>query len=86
VRYSFSGEIRGPREVLDGGYLSWFDQQTRHLFQLQVDGTKAVIVDKGRNPIRGGKSTSVFRQSLGRSARFSNQRRLTLRIDVECRN
>src|SRR6202011_5360758 len=47
VRYSFSGQVRGPREVLDGGYLSWFDPQTRHLFQLQVDGKKMPIVDKG---------------------------------------
>jgi hypothetical protein len=50
VRYSYSGQVRGPREVLDGGYLSWFDPQTRHLFQLQVDGTKATIVDKGEVP------------------------------------
>jgi hypothetical protein len=50
VRYSFSGQVRGPREVLDGGYLSWFYSQTRHLFQLQVDGKKATIVDKGEIP------------------------------------
>ena len=50
VRYSFSGQVLGPREVLDGGYLSWFDPQTRHLFQLQVDGKKMPIVDKGEVP------------------------------------
>jgi hypothetical protein len=50
VRYSFSGQVRGPREVLDGGYLSWFDPQTRHLFQLQVDGNKKTISDKGEVP------------------------------------
>jgi hypothetical protein len=50
VRYSFSGQVRGPREVLDGGYLSWFDPQSRHLFQLQVDGKKATIADKGEIP------------------------------------
>jgi hypothetical protein len=50
VRYSYSGQIHGPREVLDGGYLSWFDPQTRHLFQLQVDGKKAPIADKGEIP------------------------------------
>jgi hypothetical protein len=50
VRYSYSGQVRGPREVLDGGYLSWFDPQTRHLFQLQVDGTNKTIVDKGEVP------------------------------------
>jgi hypothetical protein len=50
VRYSFSGEVRGPREVLDGGYLSWFDPQSCHLFQLQVDGKKGTIADKGEIP------------------------------------
>jgi len=51
VRYSFSGQVRGPREVLDGGYLSWLDPQTRHLFQLQVDGKKVTIADKGQIPL-----------------------------------
>ncbi|GLR87694.1 hypothetical protein [Bradyrhizobium iriomotense] len=50
VRYSYSGQIHGPREVLDGGYLSWFDPQTRHLFQLQMDGKKATMVDQGEVP------------------------------------
>jgi len=50
VRYSYSGQIKGPREVLDGGYLSWFDPQSRRLFQLQVDGKKSTIVDKGEIP------------------------------------
>jgi hypothetical protein len=50
VRYSFSGQIRGPREVLDGGYLSWFDPETRHLFQLHVDGKKKLIRDMGEVP------------------------------------
>lgn len=50
VRYSFSGQVRGPREVLDGGYLSWFDPQTRHLFQLRVDGKKVTMADKGEIP------------------------------------
>jgi hypothetical protein len=50
VRYSYSGQVHGPREVLDGGYLSWFDPQTRHLFQFQVDGKKSTIVDQGEIP------------------------------------
>jgi hypothetical protein len=52
VRYSFSGQIRGPREVLDGGYLSWFDPESRHLFQLQVDGKKTQICNKGEIPFQ----------------------------------
>jgi hypothetical protein len=68
VRYSFSGKIRGPREVLDGGYLSWFDPKTRHLFQLQVDGKKKAIVDQGEIPFEV-ESLRAF------SDRVSTQRR-----------
>jgi hypothetical protein len=50
VPYSFTGAVKGPHEVLDGGYLSWFDPQTRHLFQFQVDGNKTTIVDRGEIP------------------------------------
>jgi hypothetical protein len=52
VRYSFTGAIKGPREVLDGGYLSWFDPISSHLFQLFVSGTEKQFVDRG--PLPGG--------------------------------
>lgn len=35
VRYSFSGAITGPREVLTGGYLSWQDVASGDWFQKQ---------------------------------------------------
>src|SRR5260370_37861991 len=50
VRYSFSAQVHGPRSVLDRGYLSWFDPQTRHLFQLQVDRKKKTIAHKVEVP------------------------------------
>ena len=59
VRYSFSGALTAPRQVLDGGYLSWFDPQTRHLFQLQVDGAKKTITDRGEVPF-GAESLRAF--------------------------
>jgi hypothetical protein len=59
TRYSFSGKIQGPREVLDGGYLSWFDPSSRHLFQLLVEGKKKTIVDKGEVPF-GFESLRAF--------------------------
>lgn len=68
VRYSFSGQIREPFEVLDGGYLSWFDPTTRHLFQLRVDGKKKKIVDQGQIPF-GAESLRAF------SDRVSTDRR-----------
>jgi hypothetical protein len=33
VRYSFTGHITEPRQVLRGGYLSWQDPISRHFFQ-----------------------------------------------------
>jgi len=68
VRYSFSGQLRGPRDVLDGGYLSWFDPGSLHLFQLQVDGKKKTISDKGEVPF-GAESLRAF------SDRVSTDRR-----------
>jgi hypothetical protein len=33
VRYSFTGAIKKPRQVLKGGYLSWTDPVSHHLWQ-----------------------------------------------------
>jgi hypothetical protein len=68
VRYSFSGQVHGPREVLDGGYLSWFDPQTRHLFQLQVDGKKKAITNRGEVPF-DVESLRAFSDSLSTDRR-----------------
>jgi hypothetical protein len=50
VRYSFTGAINTPREVLDGGYLSWFDPISSHVFQVFVNGTDKEFVDQGPLP------------------------------------
>jgi hypothetical protein len=68
VRYSFSGEVSEPREVLDGGYLSWFDPKTRCLFQLQVDGKKRPITNKGEVPF-GVESLRAFSDSVSTDRR-----------------
>jgi len=36
VQYSFTGSINGPREVLDGGYISWQDLTNGHWMQLRM--------------------------------------------------
>lgn len=38
VQYSFTGAITQPRQVLDGGYLSWHDPVSDHWWQLQRFG------------------------------------------------
>src|SRR5207247_7005802 len=52
IRYSFTGAIKRPRQVLDGGYLSWYDPETTHVFQLFVQGGRKKFVDRG--PLPGG--------------------------------
>ena len=49
TRYSFTGAIKSPREILPGGYISWVDQQTEEWQQLQwVDSNEPPkIVDLG---------------------------------------
>jgi hypothetical protein len=47
VRYSFTGSIPGPRQVLKGGYLSWHDPVSDHWFQQTFFGTKKTFRDLG---------------------------------------
>lgn len=50
ARYSFTGCIKKPRQVLNGGYLSWLHPPTRHLWQLFVVNGKQVFKDRGPLP------------------------------------
>jgi hypothetical protein len=56
VRYSFSGRITAPRQVLPGGYLSWHDPIGGHWWQLQFFHGEEKIVDVGVLPPLGSES------------------------------
>jgi len=45
VRYSFTGAIKKPREVLRGGYLSWLDPVSNHLWQERWFESEPEFVD-----------------------------------------
>jgi len=47
VRYSFTGAIKRPLQVLEGGYLSWREPVTNHLWQLFVQGGQKKFIDRG---------------------------------------
>jgi hypothetical protein len=47
VRYSFTGAITEPREVLKGGYLSWHEPVSDHWFQATFFGAKLAFRDIG---------------------------------------
>jgi hypothetical protein len=49
VRYSFTGAIKAPRQVLRNGYLSWHDPISDHWFQeIFFSGTKPRFRDIGK--------------------------------------
>jgi hypothetical protein len=50
VRYSFTGALTAPGEVRDGGYISWWDPQTTHVFQLFVNNGQKRFEDRGVLP------------------------------------
>jgi len=71
VRYSYTGAITAPRQVLDGGYISWWDPVSTHVFQLFVDNGKQTFQDQGPLPAGFGTLRSFTDQ-------FTNERRANL--------
>jgi hypothetical protein len=55
VRYSLTGAITKPRQVLKGGYLSWQDPISDHWFQANLFGPRLKIADLG--PIDASKGS-----------------------------
>jgi len=47
VRYSFTGALPGPRQVLQGGYLSWHDPVSDHWWQATFFGAGLEFRDLG---------------------------------------
>lgn len=57
VRYSFTGAIKAPRQVLKGGYISWHDPISDHWFQETFfSGTKPRFRDIGKLTARQGEN------------------------------
>jgi hypothetical protein len=74
VQYSFSGAISRPLEVLDGGYLSWWDPVTTHMFQLSVNGAKKRFEDRGPLPA-GFETLRSFSDSFTNATREKMKKR-----------
>lgn len=65
VRYSYTGAIAGPRQILPGGYLSWQDPVTNSWWQATWFGGDApTFTEVG--PIEGGNARSAIdRKTMG---------------------
>ena len=66
VRYSFTGAITKPRQVLEGGYLSWHDPVGDHWWQQTWFGAKPAFVDLGVLTGQGALRTKVDQATEGR--------------------
>jgi hypothetical protein len=76
ARYSFSGRISRPRQVLPNGYLTWFDPQTGRLRQVRHAGSPEIVDlakgEPGAAALAGGRSLRSFVDSMTpTSHRFS---------------
>ena len=58
VRYSFTGSIHQPREVLKGGYISWYEPVSQTIWQAFNQGQGLVFKNLGSSP--GGFSLRQF--------------------------
>src|SRR6266566_458761 len=47
VRYDFTGNIKEPRQVLEGGYISWHEHRTNEWWQVQFFGGEPKFVNLG---------------------------------------
>ena len=78
VRYSFTGAITEPRQVLDGGYLSWHDPVSDHWWQLQNFGTPKFIDLGVLTAANGSFRSQVDRLTEATAAKFRTGTKATL--------
>lgn len=89
TRYSFTGAIKAPRQILPGGYISWVNQQTNEMQQLLwVDPTKAPkIVDLG--PASGASLRewvdNYMAESAGKTTVRANRHALNEELLAHCK-
>ncbi len=61
ARYSFGGHIQRPRQILNGGYISWWDPKSNHIWQEIWLGTPdPVYKDLGEGDFGSGQSLRAF--------------------------
>jgi len=83
TRYSFTGAIKAPREILKGGYISFVDPQAGEVQQiLWVDPNEPPQL-KNLGPVPPGLSLRVFVENQTRQ--MALDKRITLSADVVAR-
>jgi hypothetical protein len=75
VRYSFRGNIRAPRQVLDGGYLSWQNPGDGHIWQLFGPAALGNFKDQGAGTLNRQNSDHAARSTRLKHAAAKSARR-----------
>jgi hypothetical protein len=79
VRYSFTGAITEPRQVLRGGYLSWHDPVSDHWWQLQFFGSTAQFKDLGILPAgQGSLRSKIDKMTEAEAAKYRTMNKARL--------
>jgi hypothetical protein len=78
VRYSYTGAIKEPRQVLLGGYLSWLDSSSGHWWQdIWFDGDQPTFRDIGviDQKVSGSVPAAIDRQTIDSTLRMISRGR-----------
>lgn len=84
VRYSFTGAITKPRQVLKGGYLSWQEPISGHWFQASFFGLALKIADLG--PIdasKGSLRSQIDAMTMNETMKVLTPKKATLTAAVK---
>ena len=60
ARYSFTGAVERPRQILPGGYISWWDPQSNHVWQELWLARDKEFVDLGEGDFGAGQALREF--------------------------
>jgi len=63
ARYSFTGAVKAPRQILQGGYISWWDPESNHVWQELWLGADKEFNDLGE----GGFASMSLREFVDRN-------------------
>jgi hypothetical protein len=82
TRYSFRGSVTEPRQVLEGGYISWFIEETGTWCRMDVSNGQALVDDTIYDPAGPPPSDVALRAWVDAMARKSRPNRVKRTIKL----
>jgi hypothetical protein len=76
TRYSFTGAIKGPRQILPGGYISWVNTEGNVWQQLQyLDPSQSPTINPDLGPVDSSKSLREWIDALDAAKKINRASR-----------